>query len=137
MTQRNADSYPNIERATASVRGPEEPVAIVGMSCRFPGARALDAFWQLLCNGQDATREAPPGRFPAQSEHSREAGAQGAPGPHVPIRPFTGPSMSVPWAAADRLSRDAQATLIHFLVAITVTSMRFALELVPWNGAGG
>ncbi|MFJ3580117.1 acyltransferase domain-containing protein [Streptomyces rubiginosohelvolus] len=32
----------------------QEPVAVVGMSCRFPGADGLDAFWQLLISGSEA-----------------------------------------------------------------------------------
>ena len=31
-----------------------EPIAIVGMGCRFPGAENPDAFWQLLRQGKDA-----------------------------------------------------------------------------------
>ncbi|MBH0245131.1 methyltransferase, partial [Streptomyces cavourensis] len=34
--------------------GGREPVAIVGMSGRFPGARDTDAFWDLLASGRDA-----------------------------------------------------------------------------------
>ena len=31
-----------------------EPIAIVGMACRFPGgANTPDAYWQLLCDGID------------------------------------------------------------------------------------
>ncbi|WP_225323142.1 type I polyketide synthase [Synechococcus sp. RSCCF101] len=29
-------------------------VAVVGMSCRFPGAAGPEAFWRLLCNGDEA-----------------------------------------------------------------------------------
>ena len=32
----------------------DEPIAIVGASCRFPGADGLEAFWQLLVAGVDA-----------------------------------------------------------------------------------
>ncbi|MEU0100055.1 beta-ketoacyl synthase N-terminal-like domain-containing protein [Streptomyces sp. NPDC006267] len=32
----------------------QEPVAVVGMSCRFPGADGLDAFWRLLISGSEA-----------------------------------------------------------------------------------
>ncbi|HTL34798.1 MAG TPA: beta-ketoacyl synthase N-terminal-like domain-containing protein, partial [Kofleriaceae bacterium] len=39
-----------------------EPIAIVGMACRFPGATSLDAYWQLLVSGTDAVREPPRGR---------------------------------------------------------------------------
>ena len=31
-----------------------EPIAIVGMACRFPGANDLDAFWGLLTEGKNA-----------------------------------------------------------------------------------
>src|SRR5438045_758583 len=32
-------------------------IAIVGASCRFPGASGLDAFWELLVSGADAISE--------------------------------------------------------------------------------
>ncbi len=40
---------------------PDEPVAIVGMACRFPGADDIDAFWRLLEAGESAVREGVPG----------------------------------------------------------------------------
>lgn len=41
-----------------------KPIAIIGMGCRFPGAvHNPDAFWNLLCNGQDAVVEVPPNRW--------------------------------------------------------------------------
>lgn len=36
-----------------------EPIAIVGIGCRFPGARDSEAFWQLLRDGIDAITEVP------------------------------------------------------------------------------
>ncbi|MFC4147312.1 SDR family NAD(P)-dependent oxidoreductase, partial [Micromonospora mangrovi] len=41
-----------------------EPVAIVGLSCRLPGAADPTAFWRLLCDGTDAVTEVPAGREP-------------------------------------------------------------------------
>ncbi len=41
----------------------KEPIAIVGMSCRFPGAPNLDAYWKLLDGGVDAISEVPPDRW--------------------------------------------------------------------------
>ena len=43
------------------VPGPGEPIAIVGMACRFPGAPSISAFWRLLEAGQNAVTEGVPG----------------------------------------------------------------------------
>ncbi len=40
-----------------------EPIAIVGMACRFPGARNLEEYWRLIRDGIDATGEVPPSRW--------------------------------------------------------------------------
>ncbi|WP_205370060.1 type I polyketide synthase [Thermoleptolyngbya sp. PKUAC-SCTB121] len=42
---------------------PPEPIAIIGIGCRYPGADSPDAFWQLLKNGVDAVTEVPPARW--------------------------------------------------------------------------
>ncbi|GAB4596611.1 type I polyketide synthase [Mycobacterium avium subsp. hominissuis] len=41
----------------------DEPIAIVAMACRFPGAADPEAFWELLSGGVDAIREVPEDRF--------------------------------------------------------------------------
>src|SRR6266851_1827578 len=38
-------------------------IAIVGASCRFPGAEDLEEFWQLLASGTDAISEVDPQRW--------------------------------------------------------------------------
>jgi len=40
-----------------------EPIAIVGMGCRFPGAVDPDAYWRMLRDGIVATGEIPPSRW--------------------------------------------------------------------------
>src|SRR5918994_3895802 len=40
-----------------------EPIAIVGMACRLPGAPDVQAYWRLLRNGVDAIREVPADRW--------------------------------------------------------------------------
>lgn len=35
------------------------PLAIVGMSCRLPGAKNLEEFWQLIVSGGDAAGPLP------------------------------------------------------------------------------
>ncbi len=40
---------------------PAQPIAIVGMACRFPGAEDLGAFWRLLEAGENGVTEGLPG----------------------------------------------------------------------------
>ena len=43
---------------------PNDPIAIVGLSGAYPGARDLDAFWENLVAGHDAVTEIPGERWP-------------------------------------------------------------------------
>ncbi|MNH88436.1 Polyketide synthase PksL [compost metagenome] len=48
----------------SSVRGTQaNDIAVVGLSCRFPGAENLDAFWELLSAGRSAIRQVPEERW--------------------------------------------------------------------------
>ncbi len=38
-----------------------EPIAVVGMACRFPNSDGLEAFWNLLETGESAVKEGVPG----------------------------------------------------------------------------
>ncbi|GAA2184193.1 hypothetical protein GCM10009785_31080 [Brooklawnia cerclae] len=49
-----------------------EPIAVVGMSGRFPGARSTDEFWDLLREGRSAVREAPAERWDADAFHTTD-----------------------------------------------------------------
>ncbi|NEO53141.1 MAG: SDR family NAD(P)-dependent oxidoreductase [Okeania sp. SIO3B5] len=42
---------------------PTTDIAIIGMSCRYPGANNWKEFWENLKNGIDSVTEAPPGRW--------------------------------------------------------------------------
>ncbi|EKE80856.1 type I polyketide synthase [Idiomarina xiamenensis] len=55
----------------------EEPIAIIGMSCRFPGANDPEEFWQLLVSGSDAISEVPASRWDVDAYYSSVAGAPG------------------------------------------------------------
>jgi acyl transferase domain-containing protein/acyl-CoA synthetase (AMP-forming)/AMP-acid ligase II len=45
----------------------DEPIAIIGIGCRFPGADGPSAFWQMLCDGVDAVTDAPENRWSADA----------------------------------------------------------------------
>jgi acyl transferase domain-containing protein len=61
----------------APTRGPE-PVAIVGMSCRFPGGSDTPgAFWKLLTDRVDAISEVPADRWDAGALYDADATAAG------------------------------------------------------------
>lgn len=42
---------------------PDEPLAIVGMSCRLPGADGLDGYWELIRTGSSGISEMPESRL--------------------------------------------------------------------------
>ena len=55
-----------------------EPIAIVGAGCRFPGGvRTLDDYWALLRDGVDATCEIPPGRWDVDALYDPNPDAPG------------------------------------------------------------
>ena len=50
----------------------DEPIAIVGMGCRFPGAEGPRAFWRLLRGGVDAVEEVPGDRWDVDAFYDPE-----------------------------------------------------------------
>ena len=54
-----------------------EPIAIIGLSCRFPQASNPQAFWELLRNGVDAITEVPPDRWDVDAFHSTDPATPG------------------------------------------------------------
>ena len=64
--------------ATAPARPARaEPIAIIGIGCRFPGADGAQAFWQMLRDGVDAIREVPVERFNVNDYYSSDPVAPG------------------------------------------------------------
>ncbi len=57
---------------------PHEPIALIGIGCRFPGgANDPTAFWKLLANGVDAIAEVPPERWNKRAFYDPEIGKPG------------------------------------------------------------
>ena len=70
-------SSPTRERAAPDTSR-HEPIAIVGMACRFPGrADSPHAFWNLLSTATDAITEVPEGRWNASRFHHPNVTAPG------------------------------------------------------------
>ena len=55
----------------------DEPIAIVAVACRFPGAPDPEAYWDLLSGGVDAIREIPDDRFDVDEYYDPDPEAPG------------------------------------------------------------
>ncbi|GAB5522531.1 MAG: type I polyketide synthase [Roseivirga sp.] len=55
----------------------DEPIAIVGMSCRFPGAKDPQAFWRMLKAGEDKISEVPADRWPREAFYDPDPAVPG------------------------------------------------------------
>src|ERR1051326_6432706 len=75
-TNGNGHGYGVLPPRTGHER--REPLAIVGMACRYPGdADSPSDFWKILCEGRDCIREIPPDRWSLRSFHDSEPGRPG------------------------------------------------------------
>jgi myxalamid-type polyketide synthase MxaB len=64
-------------RAQTPARKGLEPVAVVGMACRFPGGTNPDEFWDFLARGGDAIREIPAERWDVDAYYDPDPDARG------------------------------------------------------------
>ena len=55
----------------------EEPIAVIGIGCRFPGAGDPEAFWDMLENGREGIREVPASRWPVDDYFDPDPDAPG------------------------------------------------------------
>ena len=66
------------EKLEAAERDKTEPIAIVGMGCRFPGgANTPEAFWRLLRGGVDAIGKVPSDRWDVDAYYDPDPEALG------------------------------------------------------------
>ena len=63
-------------RTPAEASGPE-PIAIVGLTGRFPGAESVEEFWEALAAGADCVTEVPPDRWDWRDYFDAAPGAAG------------------------------------------------------------
>ncbi len=65
-------------RRPAPTKSTLEPIALIGIGCRFPGGASDPAsFWRLLVDGVDAVTEVPASRWNKKSFYDPEAGKPG------------------------------------------------------------
>ena len=64
-------------REGRSTETQDEPIAIIGIGCRFPGACGPEAFWRLLRDGVDAVGEVPADRWAPGDRHDSTAPTNG------------------------------------------------------------
>lgn len=81
ITQQLLDAVAAIDAMQAQLddaeRAQREPLAIVGVACRFPGANTPEQFWQLLREGRDAVTDVPPDRWDAQAYYDADRSVPG------------------------------------------------------------
>ena len=65
-----------LPRHSSALSDSNQPIAVIGLACRFPGAPDLATFWELLRSGRTAIREITPDRW--------DIGAWYDPDPHKP-----------------------------------------------------
>ena len=68
----SADGTPPQSVETVEVRSLREPIAVIGMSCRLPGAHSVDEFWDNLLQGTDSVGEIPDDRWDIDRFYSAE-----------------------------------------------------------------
>ncbi len=64
-----------------SAKPRNEPIAVIGMACRFPGAANPEEFWEFLARGGDAVGEIPKERWDVAALYD--------PDPNVPGKMYT------------------------------------------------
>ncbi|HZN83852.1 MAG TPA: type I polyketide synthase [Mycobacterium sp.] len=113
-----ADQFDKASRIAAA-----EPVAVVGIGCRFPGGVAgPEAYWEFLANGTDAVTEVPSDRWDGDAFYD--------PDPMAPGR------MPTKWGAylSDVSGFDADFFGISPREAVAMDPQQRVLLEVAWEG---
>lgn len=64
-------------RLVVAQRAGREPIAVIGLGCRVPGAANPAEFWELLRDGRDAMGQIPPDRFDIDAYFDPDPAAPG------------------------------------------------------------
>jgi acyl transferase domain-containing protein len=114
------------EKLEAVEREKTEPIAIIGMGCRYPGgADTPEAFWQLLRNGVDAMVQVPADRWDIDKYYD--------PNPEAPGKMYTRESAFL--RQIDLF--DPQFFRISPREALSLDPQQRLLLEVVWEGCAG
>ncbi|MET0402119.1 MAG: polyketide synthase, partial [Cystobacter sp.] len=69
---KNAEPEESTDTGVLGATGSLEPLAVVGLACRFPGAPDAEAFWRVLCEGRELLQEVPADRWDAAAWHDAD-----------------------------------------------------------------
>ena len=114
-------------KVEALERAASEPIAIIGMGCRFPSAPDPESFWRLLRDGVDATREVPKERWDVEAYYD--------PDPEVPGKMYVRrgaflDERTIPWGLE---GFDAHFFRISPREAVTLDPAQRLLLEVSWE----
>ena len=78
-TKRALAAIESLQRKLDAIeQAQREPIAVVGMACRFPGgADTPEAYWDLLTSGRDAIVEVPPERWDVNAFYNADPAVRG------------------------------------------------------------
>lgn len=81
MSERLANLPPDklalLKKAMGNSRGMSEPIAVVGMECRFAGTSSVGEYWNVITNGIDNTSEIPKSRWELDEFYDAKGGTPG------------------------------------------------------------
>ncbi len=66
-----------LDGSSPSTSDQPEPIAVIGMACRFPGASSVQALWELLIAERSAITEVPSDRFRLEDWYHPSSAARG------------------------------------------------------------
>jgi acyl transferase domain-containing protein len=64
-------------RLAEAVDDRHEPVAVIGLACRYPGGSSVEGFWELLHDGRSGVIEVPPSRWDVDEYYNPDRRAAG------------------------------------------------------------
>ena len=116
-----------------------EPIAVIGMGCRFPGASNPEAYWELLKNGQNAIKKVPPQHWDIEQYYDSDLNAPGkicTPyGGFVPnLQEFDAPFFRI--APREAISLDPQQRLLLEVSWETIENAGIAAEQLMGSSTG-